>query len=107
MLYAQFCVFDLFGRDERIAHAAAQLCDDRVVHRLVPVAEQDGTHAHVIVDVLRAVHVPDVRVFAVINIDRRDTLDVRLRPLAVELAAREDRLLCLCPKLVGSVKFAI
>ena len=107
MLYAQFCVFDLLGRDERVAHAAAQLRDDRVVHRLVLIAEQDGTHAHVVIDVFRAVHVPDVRVLAAIDIDRRDALDVRLRPLAVELAAREDRVLRLCPKLVGSVKFAV
>ena len=107
MLYAKPRIFDLLGRDERVAHTAAQLRDDRIVDSLVLIAEQDGTHAHVVIDVLRAVYVPDVRVLAVINIDRRNTLDVRLRPLAVELAAREDRVLRLCPKLVGSVKFAV
>lgn len=83
MFTAELCILDLLGGDERVAHAARELAFHRRVDRGVLVAEQDGTEAHVVVDVLGAVDVPDVGVLTVVDVDGRYALDVGLRAFAI------------------------
>ena len=83
MLDTELCVLHFLRGNERVAHTAAQLCKYGIIHRLVLVAKQDRAKSHVIINVLVAVRIPDMPVLAVVNINRRHTLDMRLRAFTV------------------------
>ena len=85
MLYAKFCVLHFLGSNKRVAHSATQLRKYSVIYRLVLVAKQDGSKPHVVVDVFVTIGIPDMPIFAVVNIDGRHPLDMGLRALAIEL----------------------
>ena len=100
MLYTQLGILHLLWCNERVPHTAAQLRHDRIIHRLVLIAEQDGAKPHIIVNVFIAVRIPDVPILAMVDIDGRHALDMRLRPFTVELAARENGILCPLPQFI-------
>lgn len=93
VLHAKLCVLDFLGCDEGVAHAPSQLRHDSIIHHRILIAEQDGTKPHVIVGVLVSIGIPNMPSLAVVDIDRRNPLDMRLRPLAVKLASRENGIL--------------
>ena len=100
MLYTQLSILHFLGCNEGVAHSAPQLRHDCIIHRLVLIAEQDGAKPHIIVNVFVAVRIPDVPILAMVDIDGRHALDVCLRPLTVELTAREDGILCPLPQFI-------
>ena len=87
MLDTEACIRHLLGRHKGESHPAPHLPHDRIVNRLVAVAEQHGTEPHVVVDVLVAVYIPDMRILSPLDVDRGDTLHMGLRAFAVQLTA--------------------
>ena len=100
MLDTALCILHFLRCNERVSHSTAQLGNHGIIHCLVLIAEQDGTESHIVINVFIAVDIPDMPVFSVVDIDRRDPLDVRLRPFAVQLASRKDILLRLFPQFL-------
>ena len=98
MFHAKFCIFDFLRRDKRIPHASLKLSAHRIIDSFILISENDWPQAHIVINILIAIQIPDMRPLAMIDIDRGHSFDVRFRPFTVKLASGKNCILCGLPQ---------